>query len=164
MSVEALSSTRPGSLLLLIASKSKKTFSTLIISCLYQFNNYTKTTRVFHLSGVKLRTLGAGGLSWGSTSWSVQRLQRGLSRWRGSTGTRTSAIPLTASWTTTLPWLSLPQISSLQTSSATPACRTSRPASNQDTTAGWPAGETPGVSSAERYWDAVQWQNFELKS
>lgn len=68
MSVEALSSTRPGSLLLLIASKSKKTFSTLIISCLYQFNNYTKTTRVFRLSGVKLRMLGAGGLSWGSTS------------------------------------------------------------------------------------------------
>lgn len=156
MSVEELSSTRTGSLLLLTASKSKKTFITLIISRLYQFNNYTKTTRFSH-SGVRLRMLGAGGLSWGSTSWSVQRQQRGLSRWRGSTGTRTSAIPLTASWTTTSPLLSLPQISSPQTSSATPACRASRPASNRDTTAGWPAGETPGVSSAERYWDAVQW-------
>lgn len=107
-------------------------------------------TQVIHhpwgLSGVKPRMPGAGGSSWGSTSWSVQRWRRGFSRWRESTGTRTSAIPPTVSWTTTLPWWRPPKTLSLRTSSATPACRASRPASNRDTTAGSRAGETPGVS------------------
>lgn len=102
------------------------------------------------LSGVKQRMLGAGGSSWGSTSWSAQRPQRGYSRWRGSTDTRTSVTRLTASWTTTSPWWRLPQTSTRRTSSATPACRASRPASTRDTTAGSQAGETPGVSGGKR--------------
>lgn len=148
MSVEELSSTRTGSLLLLTASKSKKLIHKSRNTKLHNENHKGLILLGISmgLSGVKLRMLGAGGLFWGSTSWSVQRQQRGFFQWRESTGMKTSVTPLTVSWTTTLHWWRLPQTSSLQTSFATPACHASRPASNQDTTAGWQAGETHGVS------------------
>lgn len=99
-------------------------------------------------SEAKLRMLGAGGSFWGSTVWNVQRWQRGFSQWRESTDMRTSVTQLTPSWTMTSPWWRLPKISCLQITSATPACHTSRPASNRDTTAGSQAGETPEVCGA----------------
>lgn len=70
MSVEELSSTRTGSLLLLIASKSKKNHS-LTPTKIEKYNKKHKSfslTILFGFSGVKLRMLGAGGSSWGSTN------------------------------------------------------------------------------------------------
>lgn len=153
-SVVELWSTRTGSSLLLTASKSKKPENP---PAQIWFHSKTKIKRhqcltepCFGPPEGKQRMLGAGGSSWGSISWSVPRRLRGFSRWRESTDTRVSGTPPTASWTTTSRWSKRPQTSTLQTSSATPACRASRPASARDTTAGSPAGVSPAVSGTSR--------------
>lgn len=140
-------STRPGSWLRLTASRSKKL---ILWTEKWEAPSLSLTSTLSDLSGVKPRMLGAGGSSWGSTSWNVQRWPRGFSRWRESTGTRTSGTLPTASWTMTSPWWRPPRTSTPPTSSATPACRASRPASTRDTTAGSRAGGTPGVSGGPR--------------
>lgn len=153
MSAAELLFTKTGSWLLLTVFKSKRPSPSG--TTLAGIWGSLKTKPLGFVSpGVKLRMPGAGGSSWGSTSWSAQRWQRGSSPWRGSTGMRTFATRPTASWTTTLRWWRLPPTSTHPTSFVTPACRASRPASIRVTTAGWRAGGTPEVSGGER---EVRW-------
>lgn len=155
MYVEGLLSIRTGSLLLLTASRSKTLhpqsekhiqYTALWIIVEVKHNPSLSFNSLYHLSGGNRRMLGAGGSSWGSTSWRGQRCQRRSFQWSESTAMKTSVTQRTTSWTTTSPWWKLPRTFYPLTSSAMPACRASRPTSNRDTTAGWPAGETHGVS------------------
>lgn len=175
MCVEGLWSIRTGFLLLLTASRSKANHkfitsrgriclnicrATFLVvfpwkSLGAQSHNQSITVYAKFLSFCALqcpeekqRMLVAGVLFWVSINWKDQSPLSVFSQWRGSTGMSTFVIQPTVSWTMTSHWLKLPRTSKPVTSSAMPACRTSRSTLNQGTTVGWLAGAIHEVKTA----------------